>query len=737
MAMTWEQALAQIEALTQQVTTLIQQGQNAADHIQQLIVKANAADETHRQIHQELVQTKALRANGQQDFRLIDPKTMKPDKLGSDKGPAWKQWSEDTRAFVENLSTTLAKELKQVEGRDDALTEDDLANSNVADAHGAQMSRFLRLNTEGHANTMVKASADKGEHALETWRLLSKEFDPKGLGTELVELSDLVTPAKLRAKNPTGISAAIESWESMERRVLERQDTRLPEKIRVTCLLKLVPEKLAGDVLKQQAVWQYQKLKDHLLTLQHLQTNGPAPMIYNIEKPEEEQAASEGEIFSEDGELLRLERRNGKQVVVRPTQPSGGKTQGRTATKKDECWKCGRPGHFGRDCRSKTHKDGGPLRKPTPRRPAGNLENEEEEESAEPGEVQVGTLELNALSLIESDHSSDDGCTAWSDWMQDPVMDPWQCSPCESSPPQAFKLPTLKDLYKWTDICTHCDKAGVYAKVISKLRPEQFPKLNVPVTKPVLPPRYTPQTPMPTGPPRTITLSSCVPEPPEEEVLEWIPEASSSPTTNTSISPRPCCCFHCLHKQCKVDFAISAQVRRELPVQPEHEDIVLELNNVELTSEEKLKYDRVEVTLDSGAGAPVANPDDFPGCVVTDSPGSLAGQVYVGPGNEKIPNEGQFVAPMRLEDGRMTQSTYQAARVRKPLMAVSSVNDKGNLVMFDDQGSFIIPGGNKSLITQIRALVQKVPDKVKLHRKNGVFHMKAWKLKPGFPRQGR
>ena len=92
---------------------------------------------------------------------------------------------------------------------------------------------------------------------------------------------------------------------------------------------------------------------------------------------------------------------------------------------------------------------------------------------------------------------------------------------------------------------------------------------------------------------------------------------------------------------------------------------------------------------------------------------------------------------MRLEDGRMTQSTFQAARVRKPLMAVSSVNDQGNLVMFDEQGSSIIPGGNKNLIRQIRALIQKVPDKVKLHRKNGVFHMNAWKLKPGFTRKGR
>ena len=103
----------------------------------------------------------------------------------------------------------------------------------------------------------------------------------------------------------------------------------------------------------------------------------------------------------------------------------------------------------------------------------------------------------------------------------------------------------------------------------------------------------------------------------------------------------------------------------------------------------------------------------------------------------KIAKTGQFVAKVRLDDGRVTKSTYQAVAVRKPLMAVSSVNDKGNLVIFDEKGSFILPGTNKDLISGLRVLVQQAPDKVKLHRKNGLFHMKVWKLKPGFTRQGR
>ena len=97
---------------------------------------------------------------------------------------------------------------------------------------------------------------------------------------------------------------------------------------------------------------------------------------------------------------------------------------------------------------------------------------------------------------------------------------------------------------------------------------------------------------------------------------------------------------------------------------------------------------------------------------------------------------GQLNTQMVLEGGRDGKFTFQGAEVRKPLLAVSSVNDKGNLVLFDSEGSFIIPGTDKGLIQKIRNLVRSVPGKVNLHRKNGVFNMKAWKKTPGFTRPG-
>ena len=158
---------------------------------------------------------------------------------------------------------------------------------------------------------------------------------------------------------------------------------------------------------------------------------------------------------------------------------------------------------------------------------------------------------------------------------------------------------------------------------------------------------------------------------------------------------------------------------------------------MELRAEEKLNYDRAEMATNSGAGVTVAGPKDLPGFMFTDSPGSLAGQTYVGPASERMPNEGQFTAPLKLCDGIATHSTHQAAKAGTPLIGISSASGKGNLVLFDAKGSYIIPGGNKDLVNQARASIQKTQNKLELHRKKGVFHMMAWKLKPGFPRQGR
>ena len=119
---------------------------------------------------------------------------------------------------------------------------------------------------------------------------------------------------------------------------------------------------------------------------------------------------------------------------------------------------------------------------------------------------------------------------------------------------------------------------------------------------------------------------------------------------------------------------------------------MVEINAIEINTVQPSEEDLLEITADSGARESVAAQKHLPHCPLVDSPGSLAGQKYLGRGGEDIPNLGQISASMTIEGQREGRFTFQAAPVRKPLLAVSSVNDKGNLVVFDGTKSFIFPG---------------------------------------------
>ena len=73
----------------------------------------------------------------------------------------------------------------------------------------------------------------------------------------------------------------------------------------------------------------------------------------------------------------------------------------------------------------------------------------------------------------------------------------------------------------------------------------------------------------------------------------------------------------------------------------------------------------------------------------------MKGQRYVGPVGEKIDNLGELTVTVCTErHGRgdiSSRMTFQGAKVRKPLLAVSGVIDKGNIVFFDGSGFFILP----------------------------------------------
>ena len=127
-------------------------------------------------------------------------------------------------------------------------------------------------------------------------------------------------------------------------------------------------------------------------------------------------------------------------------------------------------------------------------------------------------------------------------------------------------------------------------------------------------------------------------------------------------------------------------------------------------------------TMDSGAAESVSDPSDVPEGTLEESAGSKAGRGYLGAGpNQRIPNLGQIRARRIAENGLKTTMLFQAARVRKPLVAVSATVDKQNMVVFDHEkfgGGCIIPNDAPEL-DMIRQLVQQVTNRIRLQRQNG------------------
>ena len=146
--------------------------------------------------------------------------------------------------------------------------------------------------------------------------------------------------------------------------------------------------------------------------------------------------------------------------------------------------------------------------------------------------------------------------------------------------------------------------------------------------------------------------------------------------------------------------------------------------------------EKMDVTVDSGAGESVANPKSMPQYPMKPSPGSLRGQRYRGPGGEVIPNQGQQKIAVKLESGVQRAMTFQSAPVRKPLLAVSGACDRDQFVIFDNSGSFICRKDNPEAI-EILKLVKKMKasENITLTRKNGTYTMPVF-LQPFPARQG-
>ena len=83
-------------------------------------------------------------------------------------------------------------------------------------------------------------------------------------------------------------------------------------------------------------------------------------------------------------------------------------------------------------------------------------------------------------------------------------------------------------------------------------------------------------------------------------------------------------------------------------------------------------------------------PNMAPGVATDESPGSKRGQAYIAAGHERIPNMGQQVLDVVTSEGYETQALFQIAEVTRPLTAVGSTCDRGDVVIYGPHGGCVV-----------------------------------------------
>ena len=143
--------------------------------------------------------------------------------------------------------------------------------------------------------------------------------------------------------------------------------------------------------------------------------------------------------------------------------------------------------------------------------------------------------------------------------------------------------------------------------------------------------------------------------------------------------------------------------------------------------EDDYEWECVETVVDSGA-ADTVGPLDLVGWLpLCPSAGSKKGQTWKVVGGEVLPNLGERRVVGVTDEGHEVSTVYQIAEVGKPLGSVARMCDKGNRVVFEQDGGYIMNLAN-GWCTQFE-------------RKDNVFILRTWVKKPrtqsGFMRQGR
>ena len=127
------------------------------DQLQRVSAGHQAALEALQTVHQEMrhlrshIDTRARK-------RLVEPKSLMPDRFGKKRGPSWRTWSYLARDFVGAVHSVRKQAMRNAENRKQTISVSNLQGFGVTKEMDQELQQFSSSRAEGESMEVIRGA---------------------------------------------------------------------------------------------------------------------------------------------------------------------------------------------------------------------------------------------------------------------------------------------------------------------------------------------------------------------------------------------------------------------------------------------------------------------------------------------------------------------------------------------------------------------------------------------------
>ena len=190
------------------------------DQLHLVSARHQAAHEAFQTIHQPM-SLLCSRIDARSRIRLVEPKGLMPDRLGTKSSPSWRTWSYLARDFVGLVHTVLKQAMKNAENKKQMISVSNFQDYWRVERNEPRVATFLDCAglKEKHWKYFAELNGNgEGRAAL---------CDALAAGRSLDYSKQVLCPPKVTTIDD--FSHAVQAWEPLEQRHWERTGDQLPK----------------------------------------------------------------------------------------------------------------------------------------------------------------------------------------------------------------------------------------------------------------------------------------------------------------------------------------------------------------------------------------------------------------------------------------------------------------------------------------------------------------------------